>query len=77
MRIDKYLKTTKLIKRRTIAQQMLKHEKIFVNGRAVKASYEIKTNDIVTIIHPLRRIVVRVVSDSEYEIINQSNIENL
>ncbi|KUK20581.1 MAG: RNA-binding S4 domain protein [Pseudothermotoga lettingae] len=56
---------------------MLKHEKIFVNGRAVKASYEIKTNDIVTIIHPLRRIVVRVVSDSEYEIINQSNIENL
>lgn len=77
MRIDKYLKTTGLIKRRVVAQQMLSHGKILVNNREVKPSYEIKVGDILKIIHPFKEITVRVVSDSEYEILSQSRIQNL
>ncbi|MEJ5228734.1 MAG: S4 domain-containing protein [Pseudothermotoga sp.] len=77
MRIDKYLKTTGLIKRRTVAQQMLLHGKVLVNNRQVKPSYEVKAGEILKIIHPFKELTVRVVSDSEYEILSQSKIENL
>ncbi|NLJ16444.1 MAG: RNA-binding S4 domain-containing protein [Clostridiales bacterium] len=49
MRIDKYLKLSRLIKRRTVANQACDAEKIFVNGRAVKASYDVKIGDIIEI----------------------------
>ena len=41
MRIDKYLKVTRLIKRRTIANEACDAEKISVNGKTVKASYDV------------------------------------
>lgn len=77
LRIDKYLKLTGLIKRRTIAQQMLLHGKVLVNNRVVKPSYEIKSEDILKIIHPFKEVVVRVVSETEYEIISQSRLYDL
>ena len=49
MRIDDYLSTVGLIKRRTIAKQLADSSMIAVNGRTVKASYQIKINDIITI----------------------------
>lgn len=76
LRIDKYLKSTGLIKRRTVAQQMLLHGKVLVNNRAVKPSYEIKPEDTVKIIHPFKEIVVRVISETEYEILSQSRLQN-
>ena len=45
MRIDKYLKVTRLIKRRTVANDACDGEKIEVNGRVVKASYQVKVGD--------------------------------
>jgi len=77
LRIDKYLKLTGLVKRRTIAQQMLLKGKVLVNNRAVKPSYEVKPEDLLKIIHPFKEIVVRVVSETEYEILSQSRLENL
>lgn len=74
MRIDKYLKSTGLVKRRTIAQQMLLHGKVLVNDRVVKPSYEIKPGDTVKIIHPFREVIVRVISETEYDILNQSRL---
>ena len=49
MRIDKFLKVSRIIKRRTIANEAADNGRISVNGRVVKPSYDIKVNDIVEI----------------------------
>lgn len=49
MRIDKFLKVTKIIKRRTIANEATDNGRVKVNGKIVKPSYEIKVNDIIEI----------------------------
>lgn len=45
MRLDKWLKVSRLIKRRTVANEACDHEKIWVNGRAQRASYDVKVGD--------------------------------
>ena len=47
MRIDKYLKVSRLIKRRTVANEVADAGRILVNGRPVKASYAVKEGDII------------------------------
>ena len=49
MRIDKYLKVSRLIKRRTVANEACDGDTIVVNGRQVKASYQVKVGDIIEI----------------------------
>ncbi len=49
MRIDKFLKVSRIIKRRTIANEAADNGRISVNGKIVKPSYDIKVNDIVEI----------------------------
>lgn len=49
MRIDKFLKVSRIIKRRTIANEAADNGRISVNGKVVKPSYDIKINDIVEI----------------------------
>ena len=49
MRIDKYLKVTRLIKRRSVATEACDRGRITVNGKLVKASYDVKENDIIEI----------------------------
>lgn len=49
MRLDKYLKVSRLIKRRTVANEACDAEKITVNGKTARASYEVKTNDVIEI----------------------------
>ena len=49
MRLDKYLKVTRLIKRRTIANEACDAEKVLVNGKAARASYDVKVGDIIEI----------------------------
>ena len=49
MRIDKFLKVSRLLKRRTVANQACDGGRVSVNGRAVKPSYQIKEGDIVEI----------------------------
>ncbi|MEG2001183.1 MAG: S4 domain-containing protein, partial [Evtepia sp.] len=45
MRLDKWLKVSRLIKRRTVANEACDHERVKVNGRVVKASYDVKVGD--------------------------------
>ena len=45
MRLDKWLKVSRLIKRRTVANEACDNERISANGRVVKASYEVKVGD--------------------------------
>jgi ribosomal 50S subunit-recycling heat shock protein len=49
MRLDKYLKVSRIIKRRTVAKEFAEHERVMVNGRIAKPSAEIKKGDIITI----------------------------
>ena len=49
MRLDKYLKVTRLIKRRTVANEACDAGRIFVNGKVARASYDVKVDDIIEI----------------------------
>ena len=49
MRLDKFLKISRVIKRRTVANEAADSGKIIVNGKIVKPSYEVKVNDIIEI----------------------------
>ena len=49
MRLDKFLKVSRIIKRRTVANEAADGGRISVNGRVVKPSYEVKVGDIVEI----------------------------
>lgn len=62
MRIDKYLKVSRIIKRRTVAQEVCSAERILINGKAVKPSKEVKIGDIVTVEFGNRTLSVRVLS---------------
>ena len=47
MRLDKYLKVSRLIKRRTVANEACDNQRVSVGGRPVRASYEVKPGDVV------------------------------
>ena len=66
MRLDKYLKITRLIKRRTIANEACDAGKIEVNGKVARASYDVKIGDIIAINMGQRPIKVEVLNVSEY-----------
>ena len=66
MRLDKYLKVTRLIKRRTIANEACDAGRILVNGKVARASYEVKENDLISIQMGSRPVKVRVLKVSEY-----------
>ncbi len=49
MRLDKYLKVSRLIKRRTVANEACDAGRVLVNGKAARASYDVKVGDVLTI----------------------------
>jgi len=61
MRLDKYLKVSRLIKRRTVANEACDNGRISVNGRVVKASYEVKVGDRIELAMGARTVAVEVV----------------
>ena len=61
MRLDKYLKVSRLIKRRTVANEACDNGRISVNGKVVKASYEVKVGDRIEIAMGTRTVAVEVV----------------
>ena len=65
MRIDKYLKVSRLIKRRTVANEACDGERISVNGRQVKASYQVKVGDVIEIAFGQRTLKVEVTEINE------------
>ncbi len=65
MRIDKYLKVSRIIKRRTVANEVCDAGKVSVNGKVVRASYDVKVDDVIEIDFGTRDIKVKVVSINE------------
>lgn len=66
MRLDKYLKVSRLIKRRTVAKEVADHEKITINGKVSKPSADVKVNDIITIKFGMKLVTFKVLSINEY-----------
>lgn len=62
MRLDKYLKVSRLIKRRTLAKEVAENERILVNDKLAKPSKELKIGDVITIEFGNRVVKVRVAS---------------
>lgn len=62
MRIDKFLKVSRLIKRRTVANEVADAGRIVVNGREVKASYQVKEGDEIQIMFGNKPVKVKVLS---------------
>ena len=65
MRLDKYLKVSRLIKRRTVANEACDTGRISVNGRVARASYEVKVGDVISISFGERTLAVEVLNVSE------------
>ncbi|MGN1048474.1 MAG: RNA-binding S4 domain-containing protein [Eubacteriales bacterium] len=66
MRLDKYLKNARIIKRRTVANDACDTEHVYVNGKRAKASYDVKENDIIEIIFGQKTLKVRVLDVREH-----------
>ena len=85
MRVDKFLKVSRILKRRTISKELALNERIEVNGRVAKPSKEVHAGDIVAITYGNRRLEVRVLSTEDvkrkqeasdlYEVISESVVE--
>ena len=65
MRLDKWLKVSRLIKRRTVANEACDNERISANGRVVKASYDVKEGDKLEVRFGARTVAVEVLSVTE------------
>ncbi len=66
MRLDKYLKVCRIIKRRTVANEACDAGRVIVGGKPARASYEVKVGDIIEINLGSRPMKVEVLSVSEY-----------
>ncbi|MBR2811554.1 MAG: RNA-binding S4 domain-containing protein [Solobacterium sp.] len=85
MRIDKYLKSSRILKRRAVSKELALNERVEINGRVVKPSHEVNVGDVVTITFGNRKIEIRVLSVQEvkkkadaalmYELISETRLE--
>ena len=66
MRLDKYLKVTRIIKRRTVANDACDAARVTVNGRPAKASYDVKEGDIIEVSFGQRALKVKVIDVKEH-----------
>ena len=65
MRLDKYLKVSRVIKRRTLANEVADAGRVLANGKPSKASYTVKIGDIIEVTFGNRPVKIRVLSDVE------------
>jgi ribosomal 50S subunit-recycling heat shock protein len=65
MRLDKYLKVSRIIKRRTVANEVCDAGRVFVNGKEAKASYDVKIGDVLDIRFGAGHTRARVLSVAE------------
>ena len=72
MRIDKFLKVSRILKRRTVSKELALNQRIEINGKVVKPSHEVLVGDIVGVTFGSRKMEVRVLSIQEVK--NQMEI---
>lgn len=85
MRIDKYLKLSRILKRRTVSKELALHQRVEINGKVVKPAHEVKTGDLVTVTYGNRQMTIRVLATPEvvrknqvsdmYEVVEEKRLE--
>ncbi len=65
MRIDKYLKVSRIMKRRAVSRELAKNDRVEINGRIVKPAHEVQVDDLVTVTFGSRKLTVRILSLAE------------
>ncbi len=60
MRLDKYLKTARILKRRSVSKELADQQRVYVNGRIAKPSTEVKEGDLIRVLFGNRELTVRV-----------------
>lgn len=60
MRLDKYLKTARILKRRTVSKELADNNRVYVNGKIAKPSTDVKPGDLIKVIFGYRELTVRV-----------------
>lgn len=66
MRLDKYLKVSRIIKRRTVAKEACENGRVSINGKAAKPSTEIKEGDIIEIQYASKVLKARITSIADH-----------
>ena len=66
MRLDKWLKVSRLIKRRTVANEACDNQRVSVNGRLVRASYDVKVGDVLELRFGEKTVKVEVLTVAEH-----------
>lgn len=74
MRLDKYLKVSRIIKRRTVANEVCDAGHVTVNGKVARASYDVKENDVLEIRFGEKLIKARVLLVNEYATKNDASL---
>lgn len=74
MRLDKYLKVARLIKRRTVANEACDGDRVTVNGKDAKASYQVKEGDVIGITFGNRSLRVKVLQVPEFATKEQASL---
>jgi ribosomal 50S subunit-recycling heat shock protein len=85
MRLDKFLKVSRVFKRRAIAKEVTKNARVLINERTAKPGTQVKTGDILTITYGEKELIIRVLetldyakkddANTMYEIISTNNKE--
>ncbi len=85
MRLDKYLKVARILKRRSVSKDMADSERVYVNGKMAKPAHQLKENDLIEIVFGQKKLTVKVLmikenvrkEDAEhmYEIVSEEYIE--
>lgn len=74
MRIDLFLKQSRIVKRRTLAKQMCDDGFVFLNDKKAKAQSDVKTNDIITVYFPSKKVTYKVLDVPEKVLIKSQAI---
>lgn len=74
MRLDKFLKVSRIIKRRTLSKEMADSERVYVNGKAAKPSHKLAIGDEVKVVFGRREITVKVLQLKEHVLKDDSHL---
>ena len=66
MRLDKYLKVARILKRRTVSKDLADHQRVLINGKVAKPASEVQVGDLITVIFGQRQLTVRVTETAQY-----------
>ncbi len=86
MRLDKYLKVARILKRRTVSKELAANERVLINGKVAKPAKEVNLGDIIDVIYGERVLRIRVLdirenvrkndADSLYEVVDEFIIKS-